>query len=151
VQVYAEYARSHLYYSAELLLLLILLALINWQVGVARHMCPVPGGVARPEHRSWLWLLVLLLLPTTMHSHIPLTVAHTASHTAPGTPTPHEQDYPQVSWSTWLVAVSILWAPFWFNPQTFQLERTRDDFEAWQLWMDDVVDTETNSTWWVAG
>lgn len=91
-----------------------------------------------------------------------------------------------------MVAVCILWAPFWFNPQTFQvsplftlcrttngwqgcwsykgrateqalsscqprclfnaapqLERCKDDFEAWMLWMTDVTDTETGSTWWV--
>lgn len=33
------------------------------------------------------------------------------------------QDYAALTWSTWLVAVCILWSPFWFNPQTFQLER----------------------------
>jgi hypothetical protein len=29
-----------------------------------------------------------------------------------------------------------------------QLERVKDDFDAWLLWMDDVVDTETKSTWY---
>ena len=50
-----------------------------------------------------------------------------------------------------MVAVSILWSPFWFNPQTFQLERVKDDYEAWVLWMNDVTDTSTSSTWRVRG
>lgn len=87
VKVYSNYARSHLYYAAELLLLLILLALLG-----------------------------------------PLQYATT-------------------TWSTWMVCISILWAPFWFNPGSFLLEKTKDDFEAWSLWMNDVVDPETNSTW----
>ena len=87
VKVYSNYARSHLYYAAELLMLLILLALLN----------------------------------------------------------PYQ--YPMTTWSTWMVTISILWAPFWFNPGSFMLEKTKDDFEAWLLWMSDVVDPETNTTW----
>lgn len=58
-------------------------------------------------------------------------------------------DYAALTWSTWLVVVCILVAPFWFNPQTFQIERCKDDFENWILWMTDVADNETRSTWWV--
>ncbi|KAL4451723.1 hypothetical protein ABPG75_007385 [Micractinium tetrahymenae] len=87
VKVYTSYARSHLYYAAELLLLAILLLLID------------------------------------------------------------SSSYPQIAWSTWMVSVAILWSPFWFNPQTFQLERVKDDFASWLLWMRDVTDTSTNSTW----
>ncbi|PSC69540.1 Callose synthase 5 [Micractinium conductrix] len=87
VKVYTSYARSHLYYAAELLLLAILLMLVDMT------------------------------------------------------------SYAGIAWSTWMVSVAILWAPFWFNPQTFQLERCKDDFEAWVLWMRDVTDTSTNSTW----
>lgn len=65
VKVYSYYARSHLYYAAELLLLLILLALLG----------PV--------------------------------------------------QYASTTWSTWLVSVGILWAPFWFNPGSFLLEKTK--------------------------
>lgn len=57
-------------------------------------------------------------------------------------------DYAALTWSTWLVVVCILVAPFWFNPQTFQIERCKDDFENWILWMTDVADNETRSTWW---
>lgn len=65
VKVYSNYARSHLYYAAELVLLLTLLGLLG-----------------------------------------PL-------------------QYMSTTWSTWLVAVAILWAPFWFNPGSFQLEKTK--------------------------
>lgn len=27
------------------------------------------------------------------------------------------QSYPGIAWSTWMVSISILWSPFWFNPQ----------------------------------
>ena len=87
VHVYSQYSRTHLYYAAELLLLLILLPLLGWN------------------------------------------------------------QYAATTWSTWLVSVSLFWAPFWFNPSAFRLENTADDFEAWMLWMRDVVDTETKATW----
>ena len=87
VHVYSQYSRSHLYYAAELLLLLILLPLLGWS------------------------------------------------------------QYAATTWSTWLVCVSLFWAPFWFNPSSFRLENTADDFEAWRLWMRDVVDVETKKTW----
>ncbi|KFM22655.1 Callose synthase 5 [Auxenochlorella protothecoides] len=102
VKVYSSYARSHLYFAAELVYLLVLLALIDTTAS--------PGGGAS--------------LPLAM------------------------QDYGALTWSTWLVAVCILWSPFWFNPQTFQLERCKDDFEAWILWMTDVIDSEAGSTWY---
>lgn len=87
VHVYSQYSRSHLYYAAELLLLLILLPLLGWS------------------------------------------------------------QYAATTWSTWLVCVSLFWAPFWFNPSSFRLENTADDFDAWRLWMRDVVDVETKKTW----
>ena len=87
VHVYSQYSRSHLYYAAELLLLLILLPLLGWS------------------------------------------------------------QYAATTWSTWLVCVSLFWAPFWFNPSSFRLENTADDFEAWRLWMRDVVDVDTKKTW----
>ena len=87
VKVYSNYARSHIYYACELLLLLILLVLLS------------------------------------------------------------TFQYASTTWSTWMVCIGILWAPFWFNPGSFLLEKAKDDFEAWSLWMSDVVDPETNSTW----
>jgi hypothetical protein len=72
VKVYSTYARSHLYFSAELIMLLIVLALSN------------------PE------------------------------------------SYPVTTWATWLVAVSLVWSPFWFNPQTFQVLCVQHVWLFWQ-------------------
>jgi hypothetical protein len=30
-----------------------------------------------------------------------------------------------MTWLAWMVVVCILWSPFWFNPQTFQLARCK--------------------------
>ena len=38
----------------------------------------------------------------------------------PARPLPSPQSYAGIAWSTWMVSIAILWAPFWFNPQTFQ-------------------------------
>jgi hypothetical protein len=40
-QVYSSYARSHLYYAAELILLAVLLVLVNSEVSPARLLCPL--------------------------------------------------------------------------------------------------------------
>lgn len=64
VQVYSRYARSHLYFAGELLLLLILLPLLGSNM------------------------------------------------------------YAATTWSTWLVSISLFWAPFWFNLGSFDLEKT---------------------------
>jgi hypothetical protein len=87
------------------------------------------------------------------------------------------------------VSLCLLWAPFWFNPQTFSMSRTKvrppcqratllrrrngfgctglchvgsilwlppstlssdglqEDFDKWRLWMADVQDPDTKSTW----
>ena len=87
VWVYTNYARSHLYYALELLLLLIILAL------------------SRPD------------------------------------------SYAATTWSSWLVCISILWAPFWCNPFQFELDKVKDDWDEWRLWMKDVTDLDTNTTW----
>ena len=129
MQVYTTYARSHLYYAAELVLLLVLLALVGVQVRARRGA----GGWARGVGAS------------LRHVH---SCPSTSSLTPlPDPPHPHPQSYPSLTWSTWMVAVAILWAPFWFNPSCFQLEKAKEDFEAWLLWMSDVVDAETGGTW----
>lgn len=43
------------------------------------------------------------------------------AHNVPHHPAVPPQSYAGISWSTWMVSISILWAPFWFNPQTFQV------------------------------
>jgi len=34
------------------------------------------------------------------------------------------QDYVVSTWGPWLIAITLLIAPFWFNPQTFSLSKT---------------------------
>ena len=34
------------------------------------------------------------------------------------------QRYVLLTWGAWLVAVTLLVAPFWFNPQTFSMSKT---------------------------
>lgn len=85
--VYTSYARSHLYYSVQLVMLLVLLAAVS------------------------------------------------------------TQEYISSTWGAWLVAVCLMAAPFWFNPQTFSMTTTKKDFSAWRLWMSDVYDHPSKSTW----
>lgn len=33
-------------------------------------------------------------------------------------------DYVVSTWGPWLIAITLLIAPFWFNPQTFSLSKT---------------------------
>ena len=48
-----------------------------------------------------------------------------------------------MTWGTWLVAASLIAAPFWFNPLGFSLPKVRSDFKAlnevggyWTEWTD---------------
>ena len=116
VKVYTSYARSHLYYAAELLLLAILLMLVDMTV--------------RGQRGSTWWDAELgpLLLPTLAPTLVPLLFARpptpARNRAPPQQPmwlAPCVQSYAGIAWSTWMVSVAILWAPFWFNPQTFQL------------------------------
>ena len=34
------------------------------------------------------------------------------------------QDYVVSTWGPWLIAITLLVSPFWFNPQTFSLSKT---------------------------
>ncbi|KAK9815749.1 hypothetical protein WJX72_008855 [[Myrmecia] bisecta] len=88
VKVYTSYARSHLYFAAEIVLLLILLAVVGFD------------------------------------------------------------NYGSSTWGPWLAAVCILIAPFWFNPGTFSMTVTSEDYYAWRLWVSDVQDPVTKTTWY---
>lgn len=73
VKIYSSYARSHLYYAVEILILLIIMLAV------------------------------------------------------------HAPSYASTTWGAWLVVVSVLFAPFWFDPQTFQLSRCKVHLHA--LWL----------------
>ena len=57
------------------------------------------------------------------------------------------QQYASTTWSTWLVSVSLLWSPFWFNPGTFVIEKCTNDYRAWRLWMADIADSTSSDSW----
>lgn len=132
LQVYTSYARSHLYYAAELLMLAILLVLIETVVGCLPAFMPaclgacLPAWVARaslpcPARRCpalrpaslalgpacWRALsspaqpAAHCLIPSSYH-----TFCNPSSHF-------HSQSYAGIVWSTYMVSVAILWAPFW--------------------------------------
>ncbi|GIL73021.1 hypothetical protein Vretifemale_3258, partial [Volvox reticuliferus] len=52
-----------------------------------------------------------------------------------------------VTWGTWLVAVALLFSPFWFNPMAFTREKVSRDWSAWLGWMRGEVDPATGNNW----
>ncbi|GLI69025.1 hypothetical protein VaNZ11_013564, partial [Volvox africanus] len=52
-----------------------------------------------------------------------------------------------VTWGTWLVAVALLFSPFWFNPMAFTREKVSRDWSAWLGWMRGEVDSATGNNW----
>lgn len=114
--MYSSYARSHLYYAAELLLLAVLLLLVETTV----------GGVAGGGGAGWMSSSAS---GQCLQQHTPAPLADLLIHPAHSPALASSplvllfrQSYAGIAWSTWMVSVAILWSPFWFNPQTFQLE-----------------------------
>jgi callose synthase len=54
------------------------------------------------------------------------------------------------TWSLWFAALAFLYAPFWFNPMSFEWERVREDMVTFEAWMRTTGGSATNSweTWW---
>ncbi|TFJ83846.1 hypothetical protein NSK_004943 [Nannochloropsis salina CCMP1776] len=54
------------------------------------------------------------------------------------------------TWSLWFAAVAFLYAPFWFNPMSFEWERVREDVETFVSWMCTTGGSTKNSweSWW---
>ena len=54
------------------------------------------------------------------------------------------------TWSLWFAALAFLYAPFWFNPMSFEWERVREDLVTFEAWMRTTGGSATNSweTWW---
>jgi len=55
------------------------------------------------------------------------------------------------TWSLWLAAVSFFFAPFWFNPLTFDRKQIVSDYVVWLQWMKCSMGggTKSWSMWWV--
>lgn len=57
-------------------------------------------------------------------------------------------DYGSFTWSTWLLAFTLIIAPLWFNPFAFDMEKVNKNFLSWRQWMDGDVDFTTGSNWY---
>jgi 1,3-beta-glucan synthase len=51
------------------------------------------------------------------------------------------------TWGTWLVSISLTFAPLWFNPQTFLANVAWEDFRSWRDWMLGSLDPTTKESW----
>jgi hypothetical protein len=57
------------------------------------------------------------------------------------------KDYFLSTWGTWLVSISLTFAPIWFNPHSFIPDVAWDDFKAWRRWMVGSMDPDTKESW----
>ena len=56
--------------------------------------------------------------------------------------------YALATFGAWIVALSLLFAPFWFNPRQFTLQQTKEDYHHFQKWLrGELVDPESKQTW----
>ncbi|CAD7702993.1 unnamed protein product, partial [Ostreobium quekettii] len=56
--------------------------------------------------------------------------------------------YGPATFGTWMVAVSLTTAPFWFNPMQFNMDVTKTDYKMWTRWMKgEEVDPDSKLTW----
>eukprot|EP00611_Tribonema_gayanum_P022138 TRINITY_DN4392_c0_g1_i1.p1 TRINITY_DN4392_c0_g1~~TRINITY_DN4392_c0_g1_i1.p1 ORF type:complete len:2193 (+),score=1022.20 TRINITY_DN4392_c0_g1_i1:563-6580(+) len=54
------------------------------------------------------------------------------------------------TWSLWLACISFLFAPFWFNPLSFEWSKCVSDYKRWMRWMSGTGGSSSNSweVWW---
>lgn len=55
--------------------------------------------------------------------------------------------YGGMTWGAWLVATSLIFSPFWFNPMTFDTAKVSRDLAAWRAWLGGQADVSTGMTW----
>ncbi|KAG2442546.1 hypothetical protein HXX76_002632 [Chlamydomonas incerta] len=56
--------------------------------------------------------------------------------------------YAAVTWGTWLVCVSLLGSPLWFNPMGFKSDKAARDWAVWRGWMRGEADAATGTSWY---
>lgn len=56
-------------------------------------------------------------------------------------------DYGALTWGIWLVAASLMVAPIWFNPLTFNMDNVAKDWVQWRQWLQGEKDPEVQSSW----
>lgn len=55
--------------------------------------------------------------------------------------------YGALMWGIWLVAASLLAAPLWFNPLSFNRRQVEQDWRQWRQWLQGEVDPEVACSW----
>jgi callose synthase len=60
------------------------------------------------------------------------------------------KQYIGLTWSLWLVVISFVLGPFWFNPLSFESPKVLEDYSAWRRWMHEAGgrSEQSWSTWW---
>lgn len=53
--------------------------------------------------------------------------------------------YLGLTWSLWLVVVSFVFGPFWFNPLSFETSKVHEDYDKWCTWMSEKGGTADQS------
>lgn len=57
-------------------------------------------------------------------------------------------NYGSLTWSGWLLAFVLIFAPLWFNPFSFDTAKVKVNYMAWQRWMHGDVDPGTGTNWY---
>lgn len=47
--------------------------------------------------------------------------------------------YASATFGSWMVALSLIFAPFWFNPVQFVMAQTKADYKQWVRWMQVII------------
>lgn len=57
--------------------------------------------------------------------------------------------YASATFGAWMVALSLLFAPFWFNPVQFVVEKTKADYKQFNRWLQgEEEDPDSKLTWY---
>jgi len=57
--------------------------------------------------------------------------------------------YGSATFGSWMVAISLVTAPFWFNPMQFVMSVTKADYKQWARWMEgEELDPDSKLTWY---
>ncbi|GIL75226.1 hypothetical protein Vretimale_7896 [Volvox reticuliferus] len=57
-------------------------------------------------------------------------------------------NYGSLTWSGWLLAFVLIFAPLWFNPFSFDIAKVKVNYLSWQRWMHGDVDPGTGTNWY---
>lgn len=154
IKVFSNYARSHLYYGMELVALALVVAIASDCV-VSRQQSrqqPFPFRLACTQSLKnmpitafpvLIGLFPFLVGLSNIFIHDKrLFLTITACYASM-----QDCNYSALTWGTWLVAGSLILAPFWFNPMTFSMKKVKRDFGEWRMWLHGEIDPATGTNW----